>query len=46
MNNLQIGRFLRLPEAGAAISLVVVVLFFVIFGHVGISTFLGAASSR
>jgi simple sugar transport system permease protein len=44
MNNLQIGRFLRLPEAGAAISLVVVVLFFVIFGHVGISTFLGAAS--
>ena len=44
MNNLEIGRFLRLPEAGAAISLVVVVLFFVIFGHVGISTFLGAAS--
>jgi simple sugar transport system permease protein len=44
MNNLEIGRFLRLPEAGAGISLVVVVLFFVIFGHVGISTFLGAAS--
>jgi simple sugar transport system permease protein len=44
MNNLEIGRFLRLPEAGAAISLVVVILFFVIFGHVGISTFLGAAS--
>jgi len=44
MNNLEIGRFLRLPEAGAAISLAVVILFFVIFGHVGISTFLGAAS--
>jgi simple sugar transport system permease protein len=44
MGNLEIGRFLRLPEAGAAISLVVVILFFVIVGHVGISTFLGAAS--
>jgi simple sugar transport system permease protein len=44
MNNLEIGRFLRLPEAGAAISLLAVVAFFVIFGHVQLGTFLGAAS--
>ena len=44
LNNLAIGRLLRLPEAGSVISLVAVIAFFVIFGNVQLGTFLGAAS--
>ena len=44
MNNPAIGRLLRHPEAGSVISLVAVIAFFVIFGHVRLGTFLGAAS--
>jgi hypothetical protein len=34
MNKLVIGKFLRLPEAGAVLSLVTVVVFFAVFGGV------------
>ncbi|OCX64438.1 ABC transporter permease [Thioclava sp. SK-1] len=43
MNNF-LGNFLRRPEAGAVISLLIVAAFFVIFGGVQIDRFLGAAS--
>lgn len=44
MNNPAVARLLRLPEAGAAISLIAVLVLFVVFGHVQLGTFLGAAS--
>lgn len=44
MNKLVIGKFLRLPEAGAVLSLVTVVVFFAVFGGVRLGNLLGAAS--
>lgn len=44
MNNPFIGNLLRRPEAGAILSLIAVVLFFVIFGGVQLGNLFGAAS--
>ena len=44
MSSIDLSKLLRFPETGAAISLIGVFAFFVIFGHVQIGTFLGAAS--
>ncbi|MBB96680.1 MAG: ABC transporter permease [Rhodobacteraceae bacterium] len=44
MYNFVVGTILRRPEAGAALSLILVVLFFVLFGGVDIANMLGAAS--
>lgn len=44
LNDLAIGHLLRRPEAGAVLSLVAVVAFFVMFGGVDLTRFLGAAS--
>lgn len=44
MYNFVVGTILKRPEAGAALSLIAVVLFFVIFGGVDIANMLGAAS--
>ncbi len=42
--NLSFGSLLRKPEAGAMLSLILVALFFVVFGGVDFSRFVGAAS--
>lgn len=44
MNHPFIGNLLRRPEAGAILSLIAVVLFFVIFGGVQLGNLFGAAS--
>lgn len=44
MNMFSIGSFVRRPEFGAAISLIAVVAFYVIFGGVNLSIMFGAAS--
>jgi len=44
MTNSMIAPLLRRPEAGALLSLVAIVAFFVIFGGVNLGTMLGAAS--
>lgn len=44
MNTSSFGQFMRRPEAGALLSLLMVILFFVLFGGVQLSNLMGAAS--